>query len=163
MKRFAKMLTLSFVFLLSLPFGAFAQQDTTFQEIIDEGLIQAGISGECKDTGVCTFDDMLQIVVNISTVILGLIGAIMLVIFVMGGVTWLTSGGNQTKIQKGLDTIRDAVIGLMIVLGAYTIVNVTIRVLTQQNTEDVFDGNSTIEDSVGDATGIDFSPNEETE
>lgn len=131
----------------------------TLDDIVREGLINAGISDECKTTGVCTFDDMLQIIVNISTVILGLIGAIMLVVFIMGGVTWLTSDGNQAKIQKGLDTIRDAIIGLIIVLGAYTLVNVTIRVLTQEGNENIFDGNSTIEDSVGNATGMDFQQN----
>lgn len=98
-------------------------QAPSFQQILDEGLLRAGSSAPCVQYGQCQIADILQIFLNVITLLLGISGSVFLLMFIWGGVTWLFSGGVPARFQQGLDTIRDAVIGLILVLGAYTIIN----------------------------------------
>ncbi len=125
-----------------------------FTQLIRSGLIRYNLSTECDEKGKCSIQDLFQIAVNIQTFLFGITGGILLLVFIIGGLTWITSGGNQTKIQKGLHTLRDAFIGLVIVLSAYAIVNIVISVLTSP-TGSLPSGDSTIEETIDRATGGD--------
>lgn len=62
--------------------------------------------------------------VIIGTVIsigLGLLGVIFLVLMIYGGYNWMTARGEEEKVTKAKDTITRAVIGLIIVVGAYAV------------------------------------------
>jgi len=51
------------------------------------------------------------------------IGSIAFIIyFVMGGIEWLTSGGDKTKVQEAQKRISSATIGLTILVGSYAII-----------------------------------------
>lgn len=51
------------------------------------------------------------------------IGAIMVIImFLWGAIGWITAGGDAGKIQKSRDRMVQAVIGLIVLVGAYTII-----------------------------------------
>ena len=52
---------------------------------------------------------------------LGLLGIIFLVLMVMAGHKWMTAGGSEEKVKEAKDTIRRAIIGLIIVIAAYSI------------------------------------------
>jgi len=54
--------------------------------------------------------------------ILGVVGSLALLMFVFGGLAWLTSGGNEKRVAAGKDTIIWAAIGLVIVFFSYVIV-----------------------------------------
>lgn len=61
---------------------------------------------------------------TISTVIFAffsLMGAIFLILMVYAGFTWMLARGNDDQARKAMDTIRMAIIGLIIVIGAYAI------------------------------------------
>lgn len=61
---------------------------------------------------------------TIATVIkgfLGLLGIIFVILVLIAGWNYLNARGNDEKITKALDTLRQAVIGLIIVCGAYAI------------------------------------------
>jgi len=49
-------------------------------------------------------------------------GVIMLVIVVYAGILWMTAGGNTENVEKAKKLLRNAIIGLIIVLLAYIIV-----------------------------------------
>ncbi len=100
-----------------------------FSNLIKEGLIQFNMSEECKTVGSCSLQDIMQLIVNIQTFIFGITGSILFVILLLGGFTWMTSAGNPGRVTKGLHTMRDAFIGLIIVLAAYAIVNLVISVM----------------------------------
>lgn len=53
--------------------------------------------------------------------LLGLIGAIFLVLMIYAGYHWMTARGEEEKVNKAKDTITRAIIGLIIVVGAYAI------------------------------------------
>ncbi|MBT6756764.1 MAG: hypothetical protein HOA84_00240 [Candidatus Jacksonbacteria bacterium] len=80
--------------------------------------------------GSCQPCDIIQLVANIIDLLIGALGVVLLIMFVVGGITLLLSQGNSDKISKGTGTMKNAVIGAIIVMLAWTIVNVTIGALT---------------------------------
>lgn len=63
--------------------------------------------------------------------IMGLVGSIALVMFIIGGLMWLTSGGNPDKIKKGRDIILWSIIGLIIIFASYTLVDFVISTVAK--------------------------------
>lgn len=57
----------------------------------------------------------------IIQVVLGLLGAIFIILMVYAGYTWMTAAGNEPKIDKAKDMIQTAIIGLVIVLSSWAI------------------------------------------
>lgn len=53
--------------------------------------------------------------------ILGLLGTVFLVLTIYAGVLWMTASGEEAKIEKAKDILKAAIIGLAIVMSAYTI------------------------------------------
>ncbi|PJA46236.1 hypothetical protein CO173_03385 [Candidatus Uhrbacteria bacterium CG_4_9_14_3_um_filter_41_35] len=108
-----------------------------FQQIQDQGLIFGNVCAsrtspcDCRDFGMCQLNDILQVVVNISVFILGISGTLVLVMFIYGGFLWLASHGNEDMVSEGKKTMTGAVVGLIIVFGAYTAITFFISVLTQ--------------------------------
>lgn len=93
-------------------------------------LIPCDCSGpQGKDDAKCGLDDALEVGVNLSKFILGMLGSVTLVIFMYGGVVWLTSGGNAQRVEYGRNIFEGALVGLMIVLASYVIVNFAITAL----------------------------------
>lgn len=73
---------------------------------------------------------------EVSTVIgrliqalLGITGAIALLMFIWGGFQWLISGGSPEKVKKGKETLIWAVIGLAVIVGAYMLVSAVVSAL----------------------------------
>jgi len=83
-----------------------------------------------SDVNVCGLNELLQVVVNFTQLLLGVTGSLALLAFLYGGVLWIISSGKQEMIEKGKQAIQAAVIGLLIMLGSWLIVNTTIGALT---------------------------------
>lgn len=67
--------------------------------------------------------DLKDTVVNIINWVLGLLGIVAVIMILWGGFTWLTAAGNEEKVEKAREVISAAVIGLVIILLAWAIVN----------------------------------------
>ncbi len=78
----------------------------------------------------CGFNDFILLGVNLTKLILSIVGSLALLFFVYGGVMFLIAGGKSEAVTKGKTIITNAVIGLAIVLGAWVIVNFAIAALT---------------------------------
>lgn len=52
-------------------------------------------------------------------VILSFIGTIFLILIIWGGYLWMTAGGNDEQVGKAKDIMKNGVLGLAIILGAY--------------------------------------------
>ncbi|MFC1598259.1 Mbov_0395 family pilin-like conjugal transfer protein [Patescibacteria group bacterium] len=63
-----------------------------------------------------------QLIANIISVFLGIVGAIALIMIIYGGFMLLTSSGNQERVKKGRETLFWAILGLVLVFGSYGIV-----------------------------------------
>jgi hypothetical protein len=53
--------------------------------------------------------------------VLGLLGVIFMILLVYGGILWMTAGGNDQQIEKAKKIITNSIIGLVVVLLAYSI------------------------------------------
>lgn len=61
------------------------------------------------------------IVATVIQAFLGLLGIIFLVLILYAGYQWMTAQGEEEKVTKAKDTLQRAVIGLIIIIAAYSI------------------------------------------
>jgi|GEM_PF-3099163 len=63
--------------------------------------------------------DVNAIIGNIIKAAMGVMGALVLLMIVYGGVTWLTAAGSPEKVKSGSNMILWAILGAVVVLGSY--------------------------------------------
>mgnify|MGYP001603495137 CR=1 FL=1 len=73
--------------------------------------------------------ELSTIIGRLIQAILGITGAIALLMFILGGFQWLISGGSPEKVKKGRETLTWAVIGLAVIIGAYMLVSTVVTAL----------------------------------
>lgn len=74
--------------------------------------------GASAGFGVATVGSIIATIIKAC---LGLLAAIFLTLMITAGFKWMTAGGNEEQVKKAQETIKTAIIGLIIVLAAYTI------------------------------------------
>lgn len=57
----------------------------------------------------------------------GIIGSLALVMFIYGGFLWMTSAGSSEQVKKGKDIFIWAVVGLVVIFSAYSLVRFVIQ------------------------------------
>lgn len=67
--------------------------------------------------------NVYQIAGNLINVVLGFLGIILLGYFLYAGFLWMTSGGSDDKAEEARTMIKNAVIGLIIIVSAFAISN----------------------------------------
>ena len=60
---------------------------------------------------------------NVVNAILGIVGSLALVMFIYGGIIWMTSSGNAEQVTKGKNIVIWATIGLVVIFSAYALVS----------------------------------------
>jgi len=111
MNKFKVIGLTALLLVLGVPLAAHAQ-----------GGFLAGISENCWERGDCQLNDMLLVFFNISEFILSIVGSIALLLFVVGGFYMIFSQGESGRTQKGKSFITGALIGILIVFGACTLI-----------------------------------------
>lgn len=66
------------------------------------------------------------IAAKIINLALGLVGIIFVLLILLGGARFMFSGGNKEKVSEAKKTLFNAIIGLIIIFTAYSIVNFVI-------------------------------------
>lgn len=72
-------------------------------------------------------DNLKQNITDIINAVIAALGIVAVVVIVLGGVQYMTSTGDSTKVKKAKDTILYGIVGLIICVLAYAIVNFVIR------------------------------------
>lgn len=75
--------------------------------------------------------DIRLIIARIIQVALGLLGIVLVVLIMYAGFLWMTAGGNEEQITKAKAMLKNAVIGLVIILSAVAIVTFVINGLLE--------------------------------
>ncbi|NQV11778.1 hypothetical protein HQ524_00290 [Candidatus Uhrbacteria bacterium] len=70
-----------------------------------------------------------QLIGRAVQVVLGISGSLALLMFVYGGLIWLTASGEPAKIEKGKKTLTWATIGIAVLFGAFSLANFVITSL----------------------------------
>lgn len=66
---------------------------------------------------------------NVASLIVGLTGSFALLMFVYGGFLMLTSGGVESKVSKGKEVLKNAIIGIVLVFTAGYLIDYGINAL----------------------------------
>lgn len=74
--------------------------------------------------------DVKIIIGAVVKAFLSIIGVIFLILMIYAGYNWMTAHGDEQKVTKSKETITAAIIGLVIVIGAYAITFFVISKLT---------------------------------
>jgi hypothetical protein len=76
--------------------------------------------------------DPKSIIVGVIQVILGFLGLLAVIIILIGGFKWMTSGGSDDKVAEARKLIVSGIIGLLIVLASWGISFWVIGIIAQQ-------------------------------
>lgn len=71
--------------------------------------------------------DLKATIINIINGVIGVLGVVCVVVIIIGGINYMTSSGDAGKVKKAKDTILYGVIGLIICVLAFAIVNFVIN------------------------------------
>lgn len=107
-------------------FGMFAAAPAYAQAPVTNGLQAVGEAGGLAGGET----DLITIIGRIINIVLGLVGVILLVLLLYAGYLWMTSGGDATKVDQAKRIIRNAIIGLIIVVSAFAITRFILEQLT---------------------------------
>jgi len=127
MEKFLKISFISsFIFLAFLPAAHAYNLGDAF--LVDDTHVCAG---EYRDSLDCVADRANYqavneatpetIISNIITGFLSVLGVVFMVFMVYAGVLWLTAGGDEKKVDKAKNIIKQSIIGIIIVVAAYAI------------------------------------------
>ena len=98
-------------------------------------ICNSSASQEVKDAAGCngsTADALPSVVVGILNAIIGAAGVVAVVFVIIGGFNYMTSSGDSAKVAKAKNTILYAVIGLIVCVLAFAIVNFVISDILNQ-------------------------------
>lgn len=84
-----------------------------------------------NQTDLVKNDNLYEVIGIIVNVLLGFLGVIMVLFIIYGGFIWMTAGGDSGKVDKAKSFIRNAVIGVIIVLAAYAIASFTLSTINK--------------------------------
>jgi hypothetical protein len=118
------------VAVLALGVSAIVEPSSTFAAVnsnVTQGISDTNAGG----TTVTSLPDVFKFVVNILLYIIGAISVIMLIV---GGIRYAVSAGNSANVTAAKNTIMYALIGLVIAVLAYAIVNFVLGAVTSGST-----------------------------
>ena len=70
--------------------------------------------------------DLIEAVTNIISAVIAVLGIVCVIVMIIGGVNYMTSSGDAGKVKKAKDTILYGLIGLVVCVLAFAIVNFVI-------------------------------------
>lgn len=66
---------------------------------------------------------MFSAIKTIVNALLFILGAVAVIVIIVAGITFATSGGNEQSVKRARDMILYAVVGLVVAICSYAIVN----------------------------------------
>ena len=104
-------------------FGAFALPSGTVSALSAAQQAKKGVDETNPGSTSASLTDMIKIIVNVLLFIVGVVSVIMIVI---GGIKYTTSNGDSNQVTSAKNTILYSVIGLIVAILAYAIVDFVI-------------------------------------
>ena len=84
-----------------------------------------------NETAPCSLCHIFVLIKRIIDFATGVIAfPILVLMIIVGGITWITAGGSESRISRGKEIIRTAVIAIIILLVAWVIIDTVIVFLT---------------------------------
>jgi len=90
---------------------------------IDADLYKACTSGSTSEVCAHKNDNINTYIKSGINILLFILGAVAVVMIIFSGILYTTSGGNTGTVTKAKDTLLYSVVGLVVAICAYAIVN----------------------------------------
>lgn len=133
MKSFIQKITLAITSLIFAaipaltPVAVFAQDAPNIQQGLQQGSCLSTDASCNVDDAEGTVNDIIATVINIFSLVVGVVSVIMIII---GGLKYITSGGDSGNVTGAKNTIMYAIVGLVIVALAQIIVKFVLSRVT---------------------------------
>lgn len=82
-------------------------------------------------SGIAGSGSLSSLATSIISILLGLAGIIAVIFLIIGGYYWMTARGNETQVVSARKTVINALIGLVIVVLSYMIVQIVTNFITK--------------------------------
>ena len=105
----------------------FSQLETILDVKLGTPMFKAGIQSGDIIVEIETEKKPKEIAVGIINVALTFLAIIAIVIILLGGFKWMTSAGNEDKVGEAKRLLVSGIIGLIIIIAAYSLTNFLIR------------------------------------
>lgn len=66
-------------------------------------------------------EDIRYQVIKIINLVLGILGILVIVLIIFAGFQWMTAAGNEDQVKKAQATLKNAIIGLVIIMLAWSV------------------------------------------
>lgn len=114
--------------LVGVPVSAqVTQQDINSNLCAGSNLDFTGSNTNCSTNGGSDINSLLRKIINIASLIVGFVAVIMIIV---GGFRYITSGGSDTGVTGAKNTILYAIIGLIIVAVSQLLVHFVLNNVT---------------------------------
>lgn len=107
--------------------------------LVSQAMAAAGTIGVPQPTGM-KITDIGVLISRVISVAFILAGILTFALLVMGGIEWLTSGGDKSKTESARNRITAAIVGLAIVAASWALM----KLIAYFFGVDVFEGNINI-------------------
>lgn len=91
------------------------------------GVMAAGISLCSSNDLMCSTFDFQKVITQVINGLLFVAFIAALVFLIYGGIRWIISGGDKEGTAKAKGTVTAALVGLVIVLGAWILINIILQ------------------------------------
>jgi type IV secretory pathway VirB2 component (pilin) len=105
------------------------------------GGLNCGTNIELSETGTCAtsgdgdattkVNDAVRLALNLFSAVVGIIAVVMIIV---GGIKYITSGGDSGNVTSAKNTILYAIVGIVVAFLAYAAVNFVMSSLNQSTT-----------------------------
>lgn len=97
---------------------------------VDSGLHLSGLGTLFGSTGLASAQTLPDLLVTTIDILLILAGMIAVLFVIIGGFQYLTSAGNEEQAEKGKKSLINAIIGIVVVILSYTIIQVIVNTVS---------------------------------
>lgn len=113
MKRVLSAIFIIIALLIIVPYA-----NAGLQDAFTKTLPSVAKKGGYVTNGEISVESSISKIIN---GVLSLIGLVFVVLIIYSGIIWMTAGGQEKKVEEAKGTIKQSIIGLIVVLGAYAL------------------------------------------
>lgn len=105
--------------------------------VMPEVTLAQGLLPACAEAGDCTLCDVVGVFINFAALITQWLGILAVLMFIIGGVFIIIAGGNPDRVKRGRQIIGGTLIGSVLVMTGWLIVNFALAALLNADFDDV--------------------------
>lgn len=114
----------------SLALSCFAVLGAPLTTLAFNGSIQDGANAAKGNDQATNLFGASGMFTTITNILLFIVGAVSVIMIIIGGLRYVTSGGNSASVSAAKNTILYAVVGIVIAILAYALINFVIGSFT---------------------------------